>query len=293
MKRFLLLSISVVCLFGLAAEPSFGQMRSTRLKPKWVTSSLPNSGTSNYTFVSATGEGSSLASARQAAFVAMAQKLETERGLTINTNLQIQEKFSQTQTTTNTTYNQVITLDVTENGHRLAIVCREIDEWWIQKNGKYQIEVLYTVTDKNSSGGSYEDNITVTSRYGAAGLLSVIPGVGQMYKGDMAKGIAILVGEIAIGGGVLLCESTRASYIKKMNEQPKYASEYNSLADTWATARNICIGAAGALYVYNLIDALTANGARRVVVKQGSTQLSMQPYVDPYCVGIGVQLTFR
>lgn len=293
MKRFLLLSFSVVCLFGLAAEPSFGQMRSTRLKPKWVTSSLPNSGTSNYTFVSATGEGSSLASARQAAFVAMAQKLETERGLTINTNLQIQEKFSQTQTTTNTTYNQVITLDVTENGHRLAIVCREIDEWWVQKNGKYQIEVLYTVTDKNSSGGSYEDNITVTSRYGAAGLLSVIPGVGQMYKGDMAKGIAILVGEIAIGGGVLLCESTRASYIKKMNEQPKYASEYNSLADTWATARNICIGAAGALYVYNLIDALTANGARRVVVKQGSTQLSMQPYVDPYCVGIGVQLTFR
>ena len=77
-----------------------------------------------------------------------------------------------------------------------------------------------------------------------------------------------------------------------MYEQPKYAAEYNSLADTWETGRNICIGAAAAIYVYNLIDAFTAKGARRVVVKRGRTSLQAAPYIDQRSFGMGLTYKF-
>lgn len=267
--------------------------KSDRIKPKWVTQELPQSKSGTYIFIRAHGEGTSLAAAKQMAFVDMSQKLESERGLTINTSLEISERMTQNSASTNSEYKQEITLDVSEKGRKLQIVCREIDDYWEYGRYKYQVDVLYTVTDKNNYGGSYDDDIKITTKYCAAGLLSVIPGMGQIYKGSVKKGTAILVGEIVAAGGIILCENTRASYIKKMKEQPKHASEYNSSADTWETGRNVCIGAAAALYAYNLIDALVANGAKRVIVKKKKkAQFALMPYTDLQNAGLCMRLNF-
>lgn len=271
---------------------SFAGNKSDKVRPKWATQTLPESKSGTYIFVRGHGEGASLAGARQQAFVSMSQMLEVERGLTVNTSVQIREQLSQTQSSASSEYQQEIVLDVTEKGHQLKIVCREIDEYWEQSKGRYSVDVLYTVADRNIYGGSYDDKIIVTSEYGAAGFLSVIPSVGQFYKGSVAKGSLILGGEILAAGGIILCENTRASYIKKMQEQPKHASEYNSLADSWATGRNICIGAAAALYVYNLIDAFVTTGAKHVVVQGNKSSLSAVPYVDNQSAGIGLALKF-
>lgn len=287
-KMILLILATVLCCQNL----SLAGTRSDKLRPKWVTQALPANKSASYIFIRSHGEGVTLAGAKQMAFVAMSQRLETERGLTVNTNVQIKERLSQDQKSSGSEYEQEITLDVTENGHQLKIVCREIDDYWTESGGKYKVDVLYTVTDKNIYGGSFDDKITVTSRYGAAGFLSVIPSVGQFYKGSITKGSLILAGEVAAVGGIILCENTRASYIKKMNEQPKHAAEYNSMADSWETGRNICIGAAAAIYVYNLIDAFAANGAKRIIVKKGNTSLSAVPYIDSRSVGMGLALKF-
>ncbi len=281
---FLLTLFSVAC---------FAKSKSDRIKPKWITQELPESKSGTYIFIRAHGEGSTLAAAKQVAFVDMSQKLETERGLTINTSVEISEKMTQNSTFTDSEYKQEITLDVSEKGRKLKIICREIDDYWIFKNNKYHVDILYTVSDKNNYGSSNEDDIKITTRYGAAGLLSIIPGIGQMYKGSHKKGTAILIGEIAAAGSIILCENTRASYIKKMKEQPKYAAEYNSLADTWETGRNISIGVAAALYAYNLIDALVANGAKRVIVeRKRNTQFTIVPYADLKNTGISMRLNF-
>ena len=283
--------ICVAALMGCCTV-SYAENKSDKLKPKWVTQVLPESKAGTYTFIRSHGEGFSLAGAKQMAFVSMSQKLEIERGLTVNASVQTSEKLYQNQHSSGSEYEQEIVLDVTEKGHQLKIVCREIDEYWVESKGKYEVDVLYTVTDKNSYGGSYDDKITVTTKYGAAGFLSIIPGVGQIYKGSIAKGSLILVGEVAAAGGILLCENTRASYVKKMQEQPKHAAEYNSLADTWETGRNICIGAAAAIYVYNLIDAFVSNGAKHVIVQKGRTSLSMAPVAYEDGVGVGLALKF-
>ena len=48
----------------------------------------------------------------------------------------------------------------------------------------------------------------------------------------------------------------------------------------WENGRNFCIGAAAALYVYNLIDAIAAKGAKRVIVKPtGRPSFSLVPTV--------------
>lgn len=272
---------------------AFAGNKSDKLKPKWVSQALPEAQSGTYIFVRSHGVGVTLAGAKQMAFVSMSQKLEVERGLTVNTSVQSRERLYETQKSSGSEYEQEIVLDVTEKGHQLKIVCREIDEYWTESSGRYNVDVLYAVTDKNSFGGSYNDDIKVSAKYGAGpGFLSIIPGAGQFYKGSVAKGSFILAGEIAAAGGIILCENTRASYTKKMQEQPKHASEYNSLADSWETGRNVCIGAAAAVYVYNLIDAFVAPGAKRVTVKKGRASLSAVPYADSNTVGFGLALKF-
>lgn len=289
MKRIVLVFLLLVFIACPLLEAG---NKSDKLQPKWLTHSLPESASGTYTFIRAHGTGSSIAGAKQSAFVAMSQKLEIERGLTINTNVSISEKTTQSQHSTRTTFQQEITLDVSENGRQMKIVCREIDDYWEYKRGEYHIDVLYTVTNTNAYGGSYDDEISVTANYGATGFLSIVPGLGQIVKGSKAKGCLIIAGEIAAAGGILLFENNRASYIKKMIEQPKYASQYNSLANESETARNICIGTAAAIYVYNLIDAFAVTGAKRVVVRSKSYNLSLQPYADINSVGLGLALKF-
>lgn len=264
--------------------------KSDRLKPKWLTQTLPESKSGTYMFVRSHGQGRTLAGAKQMAFVSMSQKLEVERGLTVTTDVKVSEELSYSGSSSGSDYRQEITLNVVESGRKLEIVCREIDDYWVLKGDVYEVDVLYTVTDKSSYGGSYDDEISITTRYGAAGFLSVIPGGGQFYKGSVAKGSLILAGSVAAAGGIILCENTRASYIKKMIEQPKYAAEYNALADRWETGRNVCIGAAAAIYVYNLIDAFLSDGAKRVVVR--SNRVKVTPYADSKSMGLSLAFNF-
>lgn len=271
----------------------YAKEKSDKLKPKWVTHALPESKSGTYFFVRATGIAATLEGAKQQALVSMAQKLEQERGLTVNTSVFVKAKTTQNQYGRNAEYTKETEMEVIEKGHQLKIVCREIDDYWVYDDGIYTVHVLYTVANKNIYGGSYDDNIMVTTKYGAApGFMSLIPSVGQFYKGSYVKGGLILGGEILAAGGIILCENTRASYVKKMYEQPKYAAEYNSLADSWETGRNICIGVAAAIYVYNLIDAFVAPGAKRVVVKSRPVTFAAAPYVDNQTIGMGLAIKF-
>ena len=75
-----------------------------------------------------------------------------------------------------------------------------------------------------------------------------------------------------------------------MKEQPQHLQTYNTKADNWSNARNVCIGAAAALYLYNIVDALVANGRKRAVT-QKKVYFSLQPAVGD-CNGIGLALNF-
>lgn len=267
---------TLLCAFAMLLAVNinaYGQKKSEHLKPKWVTSEIPDNRSETYIFEKAYAEATTLDEARQKALENLTMRLERERNIRLN------------RTTTATE------------------VCRTIDEYWVRDRGAYKLYVLYTVPKyklpgyTGKLGTSYNDKIKTTTHYGAgAGFMSVIPGAGQFYKGSVAKGSMFLGLEAAAAVGVVLTENTRASYVKKAIEQPRHAKEYYSRADSWENARNITIGVASAVYVWNLIDAFAAKGARRVVVKKGTdgrTVSSLDIRPATFGNGTGIGLTYR
>ena len=176
------------------------QKKSDPYKPKWVTHKLPESKSGTYIFISSYGEGTSLDAARQKALANLSSRLEIERGLKVSSVLssKMKETFSSYEDDNDYTETTEIDMVVEEHGKELNIVCRVVDEYWEKERKGYKVYVLYTVADKNFHGGSYNDKITVTSKYGANGLLSIIPGAGQFYKGANFKGTAIITAEVFV-----------------------------------------------------------------------------------------------
>lgn len=113
-----------------------------------------------------------------------------------------------------------------------------------------------------------------------------------MHKGSTGKGVAILVGEAALIGGVIFTENERASYEKMKYENPSLMKEYSTKVENWETARNVCIGAAAALYLYNLIDAAVANGRKRTIVNKASHFAMMPTVLDNSACGISLTYNF-
>ena len=128
------------------------------------------------------------------------------------------------------------------------------------------------------------------AKNGVAGVLSIIPGMGQFYKGSVTKGTVFLGLTAAAVAGVIVCESTRSSYKNKAIEQPKYTKDYSTKADNWETARNICIGVGGAIWVWNIIDAFTTKSAKRKIVTSQNSSLSFQPFATPNAAGQGLDM---
>ena len=303
--RYFTLAILIVCSTWMAQADN----KSDRLRPQWMIKQLPNPKSAGYIFVKAEGSGSSLEAARQSCLVELASYLETERGLQINNDFQQHSSMTTTKnynehrsSKANMAYYFTQTdnfnMEVIEKGRKINMVCRTIDEYWVKTGGTYFVTTLYTVADQNMYGGSYYDRISTTSRYGAAGLASIIPGAGQFLKGDVAKGVSFLVADVACAAGIILCESTRAAYAAKVKQQPQYALQYSTRANNWATGRNICLGVTAGIWVWNIIDAFAAKGARRVIVKPQRGYFSMTPTstFDPihhtHDMGVGMAYHF-
>lgn len=291
MNRIILRGMALLLSFCMAAAPLSAQKKSDPLKPKWLTQKLPEPKTPLYTLVRTIGDGHNLGEARQNCMKDLTDFLEHNRGITVSSTLSGTETVRDDEEAhLKTQYS----FEYKEDGRTFSIDSRKIDEYWTYKDGNYHCNVLYAVANKD--GGDTDcDDISVSTRYGARGFARslIIPGWGQMYKGSYLKGGLILGGEAAFVTGIIAAENLRASYRKKMKEQPKHMKMYNSKADNCENVRNICIGGAAALYVYNLIDAIAANGSKRVIIKKKNGNLSVSPISSPFYNGVNMAYRFN
>lgn len=268
--------------------------KSDKMKPRWMTSSLPTPKSPGYIFISAQGSGSTLEEARQRALVNLTTKLEHERGLVINSTIKVDKEASRIAGSRSSVSRQEFNMECTERGKEITLTCRAIDEYWEHDHGRYIVSELYTVNDNKQPGqGSYNDDIRLTTSYGAAPVFySLIPGVGQFTKGSYVKGGLILGGTAIGAAAIILCENQRADYAKKMREKPQHFDFYRNKKSEWETGRNIAIGVTAAIYVYNLIDAAVAPGRRKVIVKNRSYNYSLAPVIYENGAGIGLAMNF-
>lgn len=173
--------------------------------------------------------------------------------------------------------------------HNLIIKARVIDQY-VNRTGNGYWCCLLVQTAKNPTY-AYE-NVTITDRYKfTAGAF--VPGMAQIHKGSTVKGCGIIVAEALSVAGIILCENQRSSYNKKAVEQPKFAKQYSSKASNWETGRNVAIGAAACIYVYNIIDAIVAKGKPRIIMKStDGGGLSFMPYISVETAGLSLAYRF-
>lgn len=282
MRQRLIIAIvgALLCLPGMAQ------------KPKWV-DNTPKELNSTYQFIEIKSAGKSLAAARIDAKqqLAMNEQLQNAIKVSIESGLISRMNESEHNGKATSDYEEDVEIKVKTTGETYKLQAKVVDEYNAgHKGGLIQLHTLYMVAVADHP---VFDRTYLSTSYGAAPvLMSLIPGVGQMYKGSYVKGGLMLAGVAACGIGALLFENQRSDYKNKMKEQPQFAKDYNTKANNNETARNICLGAAAAIYVYNLIDAAAAKGARRLTVKRADgSGLSLRPAAT--LDGAGVALTYN
>lgn len=179
-----------------------------------------------------------------------------------------------------------------------------IDSYWervqVGYQNKYRCYVLYQVQNPNPQ---YEcmnpvEVTHLTDKYGFASAISIIPGAGQMYKGEYLKGGLIMGGSVLCAGGIVLCMSNKAGYQALANKEHNAAKmkSYQNKANNWETGSYVCIGALAALWIYNIIDAGVSSGARRVVLDKytnATVSFGMAPtMLDYQTPALSARITF-
>lgn len=151
---------------------------------------------------------------------------------------------------------------------------------------------LYAVTGKNAAPEF--DKFEVKESSGTLSFCrSLIPGMGQIYKGQTTKGCVILGGEAALIATAIVSQAHIHRYNNKVDKQIPNVDSWKSKARSWREIRNISIGLACGLYVYNLIDASMGKGARRLSVKRNtSSSLVIAPWGSTQGAGLALALRF-
>ena len=115
------------------------------------------------------------------------------------------------------------------------------------------------------------------NKAGAIATSCFIPGVGQMaFKNDYLKGSLILVTELGSIAALVACDVQQRSFKTQAN-MATTADEKISLmktSDNYGTARNIMIGVAAGIYLYNVLDVILAKP------RPSRRDIAINPYIE-------------
>ncbi len=283
----------LLCFLGSAI--AFAYPKSDRIKPVWLNGRYPIPSNSTYMYETHSAIGSTLDEARNKCYQELIANSSNLAGMTIN------EDFSSNSELKQEYVNGVLNEKIKEfnntiihskgDEHTLYSIC--IDEYWEKKNGLFYVTRLYAKSELH--GKPIFDEVEYRTNYTPSeGLVrSLIPGWGQIYKGSKVKGGLIIVGEALGIGGIITCYNMKSSYEKLIKEDPKHAKDYSMSADMWQNIGYGCIAFTAAVYIFNLIDAAVAPGARQVIVLPQKQTLTFAPSASyDGSVGIAMRYTF-
>ncbi|MDR1221358.1 MAG: hypothetical protein LBL07_00575 [Tannerella sp.] len=271
--------------------------KSDKIKPRWL-SVLPSPGNDTYYFTKVyTDHGSDLESSRELAVHELIKTVERTELVKVRDSVSLTSEKHSDGYGVRGQSRTVYSLEIVTEGEPVYINYIKVDEYWedVYKNGRHQFRfhTLYAVAKKGRR--AMFDVFGFTNKYGLRGFSrsAILPGWGQIHKGSSAKGICLIAGEALCAGGIIVCENLRADYTAKIRQTHDIhkITDYSDYLNNFETARNVCIGAAAAIYVYNLIDAIAAPGARRII-RVKSTNYTFMPVATPDYAGLQLAIRF-
>lgn len=248
----------------------FAQNSTDKLVPKWMYGHVPK-GNSHVEFLTVRVPNTGMGNLNTAALAALVRKWGEESHISTNAELQdigILEREG--GKLTGGMHRQVDVLTVLAEGSPVTLNCMLVDDWI--SGSEYC--AVYQIS--NSLGAPFIP-CRVTASYGAAPVfMSFIPGAGQFYKGDYLKGGLMMGGCVLGGAGIVFLESQRKAFAasRTQTHDVNLIKKYAAYEQNLGIARNVTIGVTAALYLYNLIDAAVAPGARRIQVTPAGVSYS-------------------
>lgn len=262
----------MLSLFIMAASAQTVSM--DKVKPQWL-HKLPVTTNPSFKYNLASSSATSMEAARNKCLAELISSYGLSQGVVILSEYKSNEKLSQVWNNGKLTEQVDYETNTTTSAKskKSEIFVEKIDEYWTRDNsGTYYLTTLYARSELGRK--PLFDDVEKTTKYGARGLWrsAIVPGWGQFYKGSNLKGGLILGGTVLLTAGIIFTENQRSDYIRKISKthDANLKRQYSTKSDHFATGRNVCIGATAALYIYNLIDAIVAPGARRILVKKRS-----------------------
>lgn len=246
--------------------------KSEKIRPQWL-HKLPKPSNTTFVYETDYATGKSLDDARTKSLNGLIAASGFESGVVVLSDYKSQTVDSKVYSNGKLSDYQIDAFETNSHvkGNEVQLHVKSVAEYWTRDiNGTVNLTTLYA---KSLNGTPIFDDVELTTSYvsdPATWGLALIPGAAQFHKGSYLKGGLLLGGTVALVGGIIFTENQRADYVSKIakTHDADIKRAYATRRDHFATGRNMCIGAAAALYVYNLIDAIVAPGARRVVVKQ-------------------------
>lgn len=276
----------ITAMVGLIISPAIAisQNSHSTLRPQWM-HKLPKPTNSTYIFHTVSASALSLDDARKQTVIELIDDAGMKSGVAIVSDHTSRERVSQVWE--NGKLTERITNDLETNttakSDEMILHASLIDEYWTRDNtGMYNLTRLYAKSELGRM--PLYDNVQLTTKYASDPItwgLSLIPGAAQMHKGTYMKGGIIMGGAVALGTTALVAENLRNTNYGKIGQthSAEVKKQYNDRANACATVRNVCLGGLAAAYIYNIVDAIVAPGARRVIV-------------TPSAEGVGVAFNF-
>lgn len=163
-----------------------------------------------------------------------------------------------------------------------TVLARPIDEYDeidynVVSDPVFEYYQLYAVGRPDSDMVLDEITVEKPDRL-IAGIMSVIPGCGQFYKGDTIKGAALLGTGLAAAGAAIVFDRQAAAWKVAMGKGGNKES-WESKIIGMKRLRNVSLGALGGLCVFSVVDALVKDSSPVLNVRRGDgNRISVSPY---------------
>jgi len=245
----------------------YSQQSNLSNKLPWVNGNLPaNSINFNYKVVQ--GDGNSLSDSQNQAVENLIFQLGSEQGFSVSSETMI--KTQSLVKNNKEEYSMDLQDKTVINQDSFKAVFSKVDEYF-EETKDLKGNTIYRTWQLYVTGSSANENIpkiNYSDKYGMndAGFKSlIVPGWGQFYKKKNGKGIMFLLGTAGSLGGFLYANNEHSNNMNRSRETNDIAlkKQFVEKAGDFTTLKNITLGAAVGLWIWNVIDATSTPGATK------------------------------
>jgi hypothetical protein len=241
---------------------------------------LPKPGNETYIYVRESGEGATVNDALAQAMVRVFQSTANRLGQPFDSQKVKNALLSGTDY-------KIISQQYNIPVNRVGVYSTQIRE------GTYWVYVLCQVASMGNVTPVW-DKVGMnsqTANWVALAKSTILPGWGQMGKDHFAEGLVTLVGECALVGGGIVCYNMAQDQLGIMRTPGVGVDAFAAASSKYSTVQTLSYvswGLAGALYLFNLIRAYTAQ-------PKTNFDLTFHPSLiaAPYSLSPSVSLTLR